>query len=176
MFAGQVFGPRQGRLGLGVALGSGKALVAQVALGLGVALELEGLVSQELGGRSAKPPGRGLWGPNPGGNPLGTTGTEKKSEFCEDERDKCLGQQEGPEPGSELGSEKKSESCEEERDKCLGSQAQQEKPQPSAPLCETELYTCLGSITEEDERPTNEPDEASLLKERFKLEDNDDPQ
>jgi len=67
MFAGQVFGPRQGRLGSGVALGSG------VDLGLGVqALELAGLVSQELGGRSAKPPGRGLRGPNPGCNPIGT--------------------------------------------------------------------------------------------------------
>jgi hypothetical protein len=79
MFAGQVFGPGQVRLGLGVALGSGKALVAQVApgsvvaLGSGVqALELVGLVSQELGGRSAKPPGRGPRGPNPGCNPIGT--------------------------------------------------------------------------------------------------------
>jgi hypothetical protein len=86
MFAGQVFGPGQVRLGPGVALGSVVALVAQVApgsavaLGLGVlALELASLVSQGLGGRSAKPAGRGLWGPNPGCNPIGTIGTEKKS-------------------------------------------------------------------------------------------------
>ena len=52
----------------------------------------------------------------------------------------------------------------------------EEKPQPSAPLCETELYTCLGSITEKDEGSTNEPDEISLLKERFKLDDDEDPQ
>ena len=73
MFAGQVFGPGQVRLGSGVALVAQVALGLRVALGLGVlALELEGLVSQELGGRSAKPPGRGLWGPNPWCNPIGT--------------------------------------------------------------------------------------------------------